>query len=337
MKPAAAQRRRQDAVDEVAQLHRRALGVLERLRTRSTGSSPRSAAARPSFSVSTVWTSRCWAPSCTSRCSRCRVSSAAATTLAREARSFARFSAFAIAAAASSANSASRFSVSAGSGRPAYGGQPPQTPLHDDGTPTTTSVPSSRHRRHGRPRHRRTPQRAAGATEPAEAGSRRSARARPPTQGRARRRSWRGRRSKRKRSADLVQDARRLRRDGVEDLAERSAAGDQLGDPAQGGLPGAEALELGARGDVGQRRGDQLGELPQAALRLLRQPPPLVQAAQRAPEPAVDDDGDRHAGPHAEVLLRERAIGDGVVAARSRAGLSVRIIRSRVPASSVGP
>ena len=59
-------------------------------------------------------TRRCWAPSCRSRSIRRRVSSAAATILARDAVSWARLSAFAMAVAMSSVNSAMRPSVPTG-------------------------------------------------------------------------------------------------------------------------------------------------------------------------------------------------------------------------------
>ena len=77
-----------------------------------------SSAAAASCRVTMVCTRRCWALSWTSRCSRRRVSSAAATTRARDAVSFALFPALAMAAAASCAKCSRRSSVPAAGGRP---------------------------------------------------------------------------------------------------------------------------------------------------------------------------------------------------------------------------
>jgi hypothetical protein len=101
-----------------------------------------------SFSVVTVWTSRCWAPSWTSRWIRQRVSSAVATIRARDALSSARLSALAIAAATSSANWARRSSVPAGSGacREATAMTPHTRLATVTGAPTDARMPIRRAR-----------------------------------------------------------------------------------------------------------------------------------------------------------------------------------------------
>ena len=87
--PAVGEDRREDAVRELAQLGGRLLGVVERLGHERGGvllaRSRRPGAA--SFSVMTVWTRRCCAPSCRSRTTRRRSSSVAATIRARDAAS----------------------------------------------------------------------------------------------------------------------------------------------------------------------------------------------------------------------------------------------------------
>ena len=89
--------RRVDAVRELAQLLDGGASVIQRFAEQAGepgGASPRACA---SCSVMTAWISRCWAPSCRSRTTRRRCSSAAWTSRAREAASSSRVSAFSIA------------------------------------------------------------------------------------------------------------------------------------------------------------------------------------------------------------------------------------------------
>ena len=99
-----------------------------------------------SFSVTIVCTSRCCAPSCRSRTTRRRASSASVSRRARDAVSWSRLSALAIAVSSSWVNCARRCSVSGGGRRvvhPVGDRDAPEPAVDDDRRPDAGGEPES--------------------------------------------------------------------------------------------------------------------------------------------------------------------------------------------------